>query len=232
MGNEVIALQTQATATATATASMAKISKLLADPGSFDGSMAKFEEWWAKVKAWQAENHLAMPTNTDKPVCTVLSHLEGFKAGSFAGMCLEILNSGAAYTWAWMCSKLEELFQPANQKNCAQKKLESSNREEWWLMNGSSNSRHITNLLNSTIGWHHRGEHWSIHHPKNHWRGHSSYWPSWLSSQSTNNQSKETTDLIPRDHKVLQTKRSQCYGCQCSRYFIRQGFQSSHRYFH
>ena len=40
----------------TATAETAKISKLLADPGPFDGSMAKFEEWWAKVKAWQAEN--------------------------------------------------------------------------------------------------------------------------------------------------------------------------------
>ena len=68
MGNQVIALQAQAAATATATANTAKISKLLTDPGPFDGSMSKFEEWWAKIKAWQAENHLAMPTNTDKPV--------------------------------------------------------------------------------------------------------------------------------------------------------------------
>ena len=68
MGNQVIALQAQAAATATATANTAKISKLLADPGPFDGSMSKFKEWWAKTKAWQAENHLAMPANTDKPV--------------------------------------------------------------------------------------------------------------------------------------------------------------------
>ena len=45
MGNQVLAMQAQNTATATATAQTAKISKLLADPGPFDGSMSKFEEW-------------------------------------------------------------------------------------------------------------------------------------------------------------------------------------------
>ena len=123
MGNQVLAMQAQATATATTTAQMAKISKLLADPGPFEGSMSKFEEWWAKVKAWQAENHLAMPANTDKPVHAVLSRLEGPKAGSFASMRLEILNSGTAYTGARMCGELEELFRPANQKDWARKKL-------------------------------------------------------------------------------------------------------------
>ena len=68
MGEQLVAMQNQATATATAMAQMAKISKLLTDPGLFDGSMSKFEEWWAKVKAWQAGNHLAMPANMDKPV--------------------------------------------------------------------------------------------------------------------------------------------------------------------
>ena len=123
MGGQLLAMQAQATATAATTAQMAKISKLLADPGLFDGSMAKFEEWWAKVKAWQAENHLAMPANTDKPVRAVLSHLEGPKAGSFARTRLEILNSGTTYTWARICGELEELFWPANQKNWAWKKL-------------------------------------------------------------------------------------------------------------
>ena len=116
-------MQAQAAASATATAQTAKISKLLADPGSFDGSMAKFEEWWAKVKAWQSENHLAMPTNTDKPVCAVLSRLEGPKAGSFARTRLEMLNAGTAYTWTQLCHELKELFRPANQKDWAWKKL-------------------------------------------------------------------------------------------------------------
>ena len=52
MANQLHAVQTQAAATAGTTAQTAKISKLLAHPGSFDRSMAKFEEWWAKVKAW------------------------------------------------------------------------------------------------------------------------------------------------------------------------------------
>ena len=110
MGGQLLAMQTQATATATAMAQMAKISKLLADPGPFDGSMARFEEWWAKVKAWQAENHLAMPANTDKPVRAVLSRLEGPKVGSFSRTHLEILNTGGTYTWPQMCGELEELF--------------------------------------------------------------------------------------------------------------------------
>ena len=123
MGNQVLAMQAEATATATAMVQTAKISKLLEDPGPFNGSMSKFEEWWTKVKAWQAENHLAMPANTDKPVRTVLSRLEGPKAGSFARTHPEILNSGTTYTWARMCSELEELFRPANQKDWARKKL-------------------------------------------------------------------------------------------------------------
>ena len=85
--------------------------------------MAKFEEWWAKTKAWQAENHLAMPSNTDKPIRTVLSHLSGPKAGSFARTRLEILNAGGAYTWRQLCSEVENLFRPAHQKDWAQKKL-------------------------------------------------------------------------------------------------------------
>ena len=64
-----------------------------------------------------------MPANTDKPVRAVLSCLEGPKAGSFARTCLEMLNSGTAYTWVRMYTELEELFQPANQKDWARKKL-------------------------------------------------------------------------------------------------------------
>ena len=64
-----------------------------------------------------------MPANTDKPVRVVLSRLEGPKAGSFARTRLEMLNSGTAYTWAHRYTELEELFQPANQKDWAWKKL-------------------------------------------------------------------------------------------------------------
>ena len=110
MANQLHTVQAQAVASTTAMAQTAKISILLADPGPFDRSMAKFEEWWAKVKAWRAENHLAMPSNTDKPVRAVLSRLAGPKAGSFARTRLEILNGGGAYTWMQLCRELEELF--------------------------------------------------------------------------------------------------------------------------
>ena len=64
-----------------------------------------------------------MPANTDKPVRAVLSRLEGPKAGSFARTCLEMPNSGTAYTWTRMCMELEEHFHQANQKDWAWKKL-------------------------------------------------------------------------------------------------------------
>ena len=126
MGNQVLAMQAQNTAMA----QTAKISKLLADPGPFDGSMSKFEKWWAKVKAWQAENHLAMPANTDKPVRAVLSCLEGPKAGSFARTRLEMLNSGTVYTWACMCTELEELSDQPIRRIGLGRTLGNSNKEE------------------------------------------------------------------------------------------------------
>ena len=151
MRGQLLAMQVQAIATVTAMAQTAKISKLLADPGPFDGSMTKFEEWWAKVKAWQAKNHLAMPANTDKPVHAVLSRLEGPKAGSFARMHLEILNSGIAYTWAWICGELEGLFHPANQKDWAQKKLRKLKQGRMTSQSARFNQGQLIDIIEQNI---------------------------------------------------------------------------------
>ena len=150
MGNQVLAMQAQTTATATATAQTAKISKLLADPWPFNGSISKFEEWWAKVKAWQAENHLAMPANMDKLVRAVLSCLEGPKARSFAKTRLEMLNSRTTYTWTCMCTELEELSNQPIKRIGLGRSLGNSNKKGWWLMNGSSSSKPIVKPLSST----------------------------------------------------------------------------------
>ena len=117
---------------------------------------------WAKTKACQAENHLAMPANTDKPVCAVLSPLEEPKAGSFARTCLEILNTRTAYTWAQLSRELEELFRPANQKDWAQKKLRELKQgrmpiDEWiikfqtYSQSAQLNPRQLIDIIEQNI---------------------------------------------------------------------------------
>ena len=49
-----IDLQNHITALANAQAAPAPVArkKVVADPGTYDGSPAKFHEWWSKIKIW------------------------------------------------------------------------------------------------------------------------------------------------------------------------------------
>jgi len=56
--------------------------KVVADPGSFDGSPAKFHEWWSKLKVWI---DITMEGANDATVAAaVYSQLTGPKAGRWA----------------------------------------------------------------------------------------------------------------------------------------------------
>ena len=53
--------------------------KVVADPGTYDGSPAKFHEWWSKIKIWM---QVSMQGATDTEVAAaVYSQLTGPKAG-------------------------------------------------------------------------------------------------------------------------------------------------------
>jgi len=61
--------------------------KVVADPGSFDGSPAKFHEWWSKLKIWI---EITMEGANDATVAAaVFSRLTGPKAGRCAQVCLD-----------------------------------------------------------------------------------------------------------------------------------------------
>jgi len=61
--------------------------KVVADPGSFDGSPAKFHEWWSKLKVWI---EISMQGANDTTVAaTVYSRLMGLKAGRWAQVRLD-----------------------------------------------------------------------------------------------------------------------------------------------
>ena len=61
--------------------------KVVADPGSFDGSPAKFHEWWSKLKVWI---EITMEGANDATVtAAVYSRLTGPKAGRWAQVRLD-----------------------------------------------------------------------------------------------------------------------------------------------
>jgi len=61
--------------------------KVVADPGSFDGSPAKFHEWWSKLKIWI---EITMEGANDATVAAaVFSRLTGPKAGQWAQVRLD-----------------------------------------------------------------------------------------------------------------------------------------------
>ena len=61
--------------------------KVVADPGSFNGSPQKFHKWWSKIKVWI---QISMEGAMDAQVTVaVLSRLTGPKAGRWAQVCLD-----------------------------------------------------------------------------------------------------------------------------------------------
>ena len=65
-----IDLQNHIAALANAQAAPAVVAckKVVADPGTYDGSPAKFHEWWSKIKVWM---QVSMQGATDAKVAAV-----------------------------------------------------------------------------------------------------------------------------------------------------------------
>ena len=109
--------------------------KVVADPGTYDGSPAKFHEWWSKIKIWM---QVSMQGVTDAEVATaVYSQLTGPKAGHWAQVRLDHSmvaahalaaapaghNLPAAWpTWGDLAAEIEGFFLPGNNREwaCAQ----------------------------------------------------------------------------------------------------------------
>ena len=104
------------------TSSYSKKVEIFNDPGEYDGSKAKFEEWWAKMQAWLIVNQHAIPTSSQDAVGAVLSWSKGRKAGPFAQVCLT-QAAQETYTWNQLVSDVEGLFHTTNKKDWARKEL-------------------------------------------------------------------------------------------------------------
>ena len=104
------------------TLSYSKKVEIFNNPGEYDGSKAKFKEWWAKMQAWLTVNQHAIPASSQDTVSTVLSRLKGPKAGPFAQVHLMQVVQGT-YTWNRLVSDIEGLFRTTNKKDWARKEL-------------------------------------------------------------------------------------------------------------
>ena len=132
-----IDLQNHIAALANAQAAPAAVAckKVVTDPGTYDGSPAKFHKWWSKIKVWM---QVSMQGATDaKVTAAIYSQLTGPKAGCWAQVCLDHCmaaahalavapaghNLPAAWpTWGDLTAEIEGFFLPGNNREwaCAQ----------------------------------------------------------------------------------------------------------------
>ena len=103
-------------------ASYSKKVEIFTDPGEYDGSKVKFEEWWAKAQAWLKVNEHTIPEGSQDAVGAILSQLKGLKVGPFAQVHLTQAAQGF-YMWTELVRDVEGLFQTTNKKDWARKEL-------------------------------------------------------------------------------------------------------------
>ena len=110
--------------------------KVVADPGTYNGSPAKFHEWWSKIKIWI---QVSMQGATDAEVAAAIySRLTGLKAGRWAQVRLDHCmvaahalaaapaghNLPAAWpTWGDLAAEIEGFFLPGNNREWARAQL-------------------------------------------------------------------------------------------------------------
>ena len=108
--------------------------EIFQDPGSYDGSASKFEEWWTKINAWlechpkqfQEKDEQGHNVPALKPrMYAVLSHLKGSKGSHYAEMELKKLADGKSLHryWELFTVEIEGVFRPQLQKDWARTQL-------------------------------------------------------------------------------------------------------------
>ena len=104
--------------------------EIFQDPGSYDGSASKFEEWWTKLNTWldchpkqfSEKDVQGHEVPTLKPwMYTVLSRLKGSKGVHYAEMELKKLADGKSLHryWELFATEIEGVFPPQLQQDWA-----------------------------------------------------------------------------------------------------------------
>ena len=97
--------------------------EIFTDPGTYDGSKVKFEDWWTKIKAWldcNPKQFAYVDANREEIIhgknCAyaILSCLQGPKGSHFAEVELKKLADGdmCLHNWETLIKEVEGLFHP------------------------------------------------------------------------------------------------------------------------
>ena len=108
--------------------------EIFQDPGSYDGSASKFEEWWTKMNAWlecqpkqfQEKDKQGHDVPALRPrMYAVLSRLKGSKGSHYAKMELKKLADGKSshHYWELFAVEIKGVFRPQLQKDWARSML-------------------------------------------------------------------------------------------------------------
>ena len=108
--------------------------EIFQDPGIYDGSASKFEEWWTKMNAWlechpkqfQEKDAQGHDVPALKPrMYAVLSQLKGSKGVHYTEMELKKLADGKSLHWYWelFTTEIEGVFCPQLQQDWARNAL-------------------------------------------------------------------------------------------------------------
>ena len=102
--------------------------EIFQDPGSYDGSASKFEEWWTKLNTWldchpkqfsekDAQGH-EVPALKPR-MYVVLSRLKGSKGAHYAEMELKKLANGQSLHqyWELFATEIKGVFRPQLQQD-------------------------------------------------------------------------------------------------------------------
>ncbi|KIK22845.1 hypothetical protein PISMIDRAFT_101727 [Pisolithus microcarpus 441] len=93
-----------------------------ADPGRYDGSISRFEEWWSKMKAYL---QLANFATAAQDCLAVWTRLEGPVAGAYARARIDSCKASATYPdMAALEAEVEAKFRPINNKDWAKAQLQ------------------------------------------------------------------------------------------------------------
>jgi len=100
--------------------------KIVAEPGSYDGSPQTFRIWWSKMKLWVFMNQRAgLLKKNSEVMAAVLSRFEGPKAGRWAQVKLEhYMAPDVQYpTWDELQAEITGYFVPGNNADWARSQL-------------------------------------------------------------------------------------------------------------
>ncbi|KIK17154.1 hypothetical protein PISMIDRAFT_112006, partial [Pisolithus microcarpus 441] len=96
--------------------------KGVSDPGKYDGSISRFEEWWSKMKAyWQLANF----ATTSQDCLAVWTQLEGPVAGAYARARIDSCRASTMYPdMVALEAEIKAKFRPINNKDWAKAQLQ------------------------------------------------------------------------------------------------------------